>query len=90
MGKDKDKGKTKSAGETETVADFVIKPTNEKPEFNAKDWPILLKNYDKLNVRTGHYTPLPDSGFSPLKRPIKVIYFIFIKYLLGIHEIWIH
>ena len=31
--------------------------------------PILLKTYDRLNVRTGHYTPLP-SGHSPLKRPI--------------------
>jgi len=29
----------------------------------------LLKNYDKLNIRTGHYTPIP-SGYSPLKRPL--------------------
>jgi H/ACA ribonucleoprotein complex subunit 4 len=28
-----------------------------------------LKNYDRLNVRTGHYTPLP-AGHSPLKRPL--------------------
>ena len=27
------------------------------------------QNYDKLNVRTGHYTPLPN-GHSPLKRPL--------------------
>jgi H/ACA ribonucleoprotein complex subunit 4 len=27
------------------------------------------QNYDKLNVRTGHYTPLPN-GCSPLKRTI--------------------
>ncbi|KAK6127345.1 hypothetical protein DH2020_038916 [Rehmannia glutinosa] len=39
------------------------------PSIDTSDWPILLKNYDKLNVRTGHYTPLP-SGYSPLKRPI--------------------
>ncbi|CAO3617484.1 unnamed protein product [Cunninghamella echinulata] len=26
-------------------------------------------NYDQLNVRTGHYTPIP-SGCSPLKRPL--------------------
>ncbi|KAM4078027.1 hypothetical protein ACB094_09G004700 [Castanea mollissima] len=35
----------------------------------TSQWPILLKNYDRLNVRTGHYTPLP-SGYSPLKRPL--------------------
>jgi len=29
-----------------------------------------LKNYDKLHVRTGHYTPLPH-GCSPLNRPIE-------------------
>jgi len=28
-----------------------------------------LQNYDKLLVRTGHYTPIP-TGHSPLKRPI--------------------
>lgn len=28
-----------------------------------------LQNYDQLNVRTGHYTPIP-SGCSPLKRPL--------------------
>ncbi|KAI4371082.1 hypothetical protein MLD38_019354 [Melastoma candidum] len=39
--------------------------------MDTSQWPILLKNYDRLNVRTGHYTPLP-SGFSPLKRPIEV------------------
>lgn len=30
----------------------------------------MLKNYDKLNVRTGHFTPIP-CGFNPVKRPIK-------------------
>lgn len=28
------------------------------------------QNYDKLNVRTGHYTPIP-AGHTPLKRPLK-------------------
>lgn len=31
---------------------------------------IYFKNFDKLNVRTGHYTPLVE-GCSPLKRNIK-------------------
>ncbi|CAL9010917.1 unnamed protein product [Prunus brigantina] len=24
--------------------------------MDTSQWPILLKNYDRLNVRTGHYT----------------------------------
>lgn len=51
------------------TTDYLIKPQNFSPSINTSDWPILLKNYDRLNVRTGHYTPLP-SGFSPLKRPL--------------------
>ncbi|XP_009341222.2 H/ACA ribonucleoprotein complex subunit 4-like [Pyrus x bretschneideri] len=49
--------------------DFMIKPQGSTPSLDTSQWPILLKNYDRLNVRTGHYTPLP-SGFSPLKRPL--------------------
>ncbi|XP_009369680.2 H/ACA ribonucleoprotein complex subunit 4 [Pyrus x bretschneideri] len=49
--------------------DFMIKPQSSTPSLDTSQWPILLKNYDRLNVRTGHYTPLP-SGFSPLKRPL--------------------
>ncbi|KAF9679580.1 hypothetical protein SADUNF_Sadunf06G0029600 [Salix dunnii] len=47
----------------------MIKPQNFTPTIDTSQWPILLKNYDRLNVRTGHYTPLP-SGHSPLKRPL--------------------
>jgi H/ACA ribonucleoprotein complex subunit 4 len=37
--------------------------------IDSSEWPLLLKNYSKLNVRTNHYTPIP-CGYSPLKRPI--------------------
>ncbi|XP_041023960.1 H/ACA ribonucleoprotein complex subunit 4 [Juglans microcarpa x Juglans regia] len=50
--------------------DFMIKPQSFTPSIDTSQWPILLKNYDRLNVRTGHYTPLP-SGYSPLKRPLE-------------------
>uniref|UniRef100_A0A803KRZ3 Dyskerin-like domain-containing protein n=1 Tax=Chenopodium quinoa TaxID=63459 RepID=A0A803KRZ3_CHEQI len=49
--------------------DFLIKPQSFTPSIDTSEWPILLKNYDRLNVRTGHYTPL-SSGYSPLKRPL--------------------
>eukprot|EP00878_Enallax_costatus_P009650 GHUV01010081.1.p1 GENE.GHUV01010081.1~~GHUV01010081.1.p1 ORF type:complete len:362 (+),score=45.49 GHUV01010081.1:383-1468(+) len=38
--------------------------------LDTSKWPLLLKNYDKLNVRTGHYTPIP-AGHTPLRRPLK-------------------
>jgi H/ACA ribonucleoprotein complex subunit 4 len=61
MGK-KDKGE--KGGE-----DFTIQPEKATPKLDTSKWPLLLKNYDKLNIRTGHYTPIPN-GCSPLKRPI--------------------
>jgi len=51
-------------------ADYIIKPTNVTPKLDTSKWPLLLKNYDRLNVRTGHYTPI-DSGSAPLKRVLK-------------------
>ncbi|KAI3646227.1 hypothetical protein MP228_009155 [Amoeboaphelidium protococcarum] len=58
---------TQSAIEQE---DHVIKPQKVTPVLDTSNWPLLLKNYDRLNVRTGHYTPIP-SGHSPLKRPLQ-------------------
>lgn len=31
---------------------------------------LFLQNFDKLNIRTAHYTPLPH-GSNPLKRNIQ-------------------
>ncbi|KAH7691296.1 Nucleolar protein K01G5.5, partial [Aphelenchoides avenae] len=66
MGK-KDK---KSVGELQEEGEFSVKPTSEGPKLTSDKWPLLLKNFDKLNIRTGHYTPLAE-GCSPLKRDIK-------------------
>lgn len=49
----------------------VILPQKTTPALDTSTWPLLLKNYDKLHVRTGHYTPIP-SGHTPLKRPLQV------------------
>ncbi|KAJ9627332.1 centromere/microtubule-binding protein cbf5 [Taxawa tesnikishii (nom. ined.)] len=51
-------------------ADYVIKPENVTPTINYADWPLLLKNWDQLLVRTGHFTPIP-AGATPLKRDLK-------------------
>jgi len=63
--------KRKSVGKEEKkdTNEFSIKPDKSLPSSDTSEWPLLLKNYDKLLVRTGHFTPLPN-GYSPLKRPI--------------------
>ncbi|THU91745.1 putative rRNA pseudouridine synthase [Dendrothele bispora CBS 962.96] len=48
---------------------FAIKPESSTPKLDTSQWPLLLKNYDKLLVRSSHFTPIP-SGCSPLKRDI--------------------
>jgi len=55
---------------TTTEGEHVITSTDDTPPLDTSKWPILLKNYDKLNVRTGHFTPCTQ-GYSPLKRPLK-------------------
>lgn len=54
----------------EKAEQFLIKPEAKVPPIDTSNWPLLLKNYDKLNVRTGHYTPMPN-GSSPLCRDLK-------------------
>jgi H/ACA ribonucleoprotein complex subunit 4 len=49
---------------------YVIKPQNTVPSLDTSQWPLLLKNYDKMLVRSGHFTPIPN-GSSPYKRDIK-------------------
>ncbi|KAK8112707.1 hypothetical protein PG984_013233 [Apiospora sp. TS-2023a] len=49
---------------------FVIKPQADAPAVDWSQVPLLLKNYDKLLVRTGHFTPIPN-GCSPLNRDLK-------------------
>ena len=51
------------------TADYLIKPEKSTPKLDTSKWPLLLKHYDKLNVKTGHYTPIP-AGSTPLKREI--------------------
>ncbi|XP_023581406.1 H/ACA ribonucleoprotein complex subunit DKC1 [Trichechus manatus latirostris] len=55
--------------EIQHAEEFLIKPESKVARLDTSQWPLLLKNFDKLNVRTTHYTPLP-SGSNPLKREI--------------------
>ncbi|KAJ1679166.1 centromere/microtubule-binding protein cbf5 [Spiromyces aspiralis] len=56
-----------SVGDAQHSQNFAIKPDSNAPTIDTSKWPLLLKNYDKLHVRTGHYTPIPV-GSTPLKR----------------------
>merc|ERR1712070_1054331 len=64
--KKKEKG---DVGSEQLNADFQIEPEKITPTLDTSQWPLLLKNYDQLNVRTGHYTPI-NAGCSPLKRSL--------------------
>ena len=64
---DKEKKKEKK-GVAQDAVDFVIKP-EATPPLDTSKWPLLLKDYDQLNVRTGHYTPIPN-GHTPLKTSV--------------------
>ena len=61
------KSSSKKRRVEESEPEHVIKP-EATAKLDTSSWPLLLKNYDKLNVRTGHYTPIP-AGHSPMKRP---------------------
>merc|ERR1711957_745976 len=66
-------GKVLSNNKTITTmveTEYTIKPESGTPKLDTSDWPLLLKNFEKLNVKTSHFTPLP-CGFSPTKRPIE-------------------
>jgi H/ACA ribonucleoprotein complex subunit 4 len=50
--------------------DYSIKPEAVTPVVDTSSWPLLLKNYNNLLVRTGHFTPI-SNGSTPLKRDLK-------------------
>ncbi|XP_074657624.1 H/ACA ribonucleoprotein complex subunit DKC1-like isoform X2 [Tubulanus polymorphus] len=67
--KDKKKRQSIALGEAQHSQSFHVDPEAKGVKLETSQWPLLLKNYDKLNVRTNTYTPIP-SGCSPLQRPI--------------------
>ena len=74
--------------------DYAIKSEPNPPKLDTSQWPLLLKNYDKLLVRSSHFTPIP-SGCSPLKRDIttyiKYSYLAFAHppcFLISYGQIW--
>ena len=50
--------------------EFVLISEDVTHRPDTSKYPLLLKNYDALNVKTGHFTPLPN-GSSPLSRGLE-------------------
>jgi len=65
----KEKKKRKSVADMQHDGNYQLEPSEAPAKLDSSQWPLLLKNFDKLNVRTNHYTPLPE-GHSPLRRPL--------------------
>jgi H/ACA ribonucleoprotein complex subunit 4 len=61
--------KKKKKDKEDPRAKLFIQPEEKAEAIDTSGWPLLLKNYGRLLVRTGHYTPLPF-GCSPLSRPL--------------------
>ncbi|XP_053700727.1 H/ACA ribonucleoprotein complex subunit DKC1 [Synchiropus splendidus] len=68
--KKKSKKAIEDVGEIQQSGNFYIQPESKVPSLDTSQWPLLLKNFDKLNIRTAHYTPLPN-GSNPLQRNIQ-------------------
>ena len=65
--KKKKKKDKKTIGDIQAEVSFKLEPSDIDPKsLKTSEWPLLLKNFDKLNVRSNHYTPLPF-GSSPLQ-----------------------
>lgn len=60
---------TEQVASAQLDGDYAIKPEKAPPKLDTSQWPLLLKNYDKLIIRSSHFTPIP-TGCSPLKRDI--------------------
>lgn len=57
--------------EAQTSTDFKIEPTNDTTKkLNSENWPLLLKNFDKMNILTNSFYQ-STHGSSPLQRDIK-------------------
>ena len=63
MGEKSAKKAPKGDGELQVTGDFLIKPAGT-PALDTSKWPLLLKNYDKLCVRTGAWGGGRVRGFS--------------------------
>lgn len=68
--KKKIKKESTDLGDIQASNSFQIASSDKIAKLETSEWPLLLKNFDRMNIRTNHYTPMPF-GTSPLNRDIK-------------------
>lgn len=44
-------------------------PSKTSDSTDTSNWPLLLRDFSKLNIKSSHYTPL-ENGHNPDKRPL--------------------
>ncbi|XP_060534759.1 H/ACA ribonucleoprotein complex subunit 4 [Cylas formicarius] len=67
--KKKKKSKIDKLSQLQREGSFQLQSSEKIAKLDTSQWPLLLKHFDRLNVRTNHYTPIP-SGSSPLRREL--------------------
>ncbi|OIR57009.1 MAG: H/ACA ribonucleoprotein complex subunit 4, partial [Amphiamblys sp. WSBS2006] len=45
--------------------------TRPEHELDTDEWTFLLRRFGKMHVKSSHFTPIPEAGHTPEKRPIK-------------------
>jgi H/ACA ribonucleoprotein complex subunit 4 len=50
------KGPSASSSSGGANVDFMIEPSSETARLDTSKWPLLLKHYNQLHIRTAHYT----------------------------------
>ena len=65
-----EKAKTSKKKESKKAEEkqFSI-PSKNNDQTDTSNWPLLLRNFAQLSVKSSHYTPL-NNGFNPEKRPL--------------------
>jgi len=60
----------KAPKKTKEDASHAAIPAHTSDVTDTSNWPLLLRNFSQLNVKSSHFTPL-NSGFNPEKRPLQ-------------------
>ena len=59
----------KNLKKEEKKTEHISIPSKTNDVTDTSNWPLLLRNFAELNIKSSHYTPL-NNGFNPEKRPL--------------------
>ena len=61
----KNKSSKRERASSDGGGDFMIQPESTTPKIDTSKWPLLLKNYDQLHVRTASTMTARSLGLYP-------------------------